>query len=178
MHTCMMAWMVQQRSEKKMARQCKFFLMAKVITGPHQCSWFFMAKALVSVLATDSLHAVSRWAVNTQLATHFKERVAARAWVTPGVSKFLEQYQRRAIRAHSALKAMSAMGSTRGSGHNGGELFPPTEGEHDERSEDSDSGSTLSQDHSEAMYAQPMRDTAAAVRYSTSRAVLSATWEM
>ena len=178
MHTCVMAWMVQQRSEKEDARQCKFFLMAKSITGPHQCNWFFMAKALVSVLATGNLHAVSRWATNAKLVTHFKERVAARAWATPGVCKLLEQYQRRAVRAHSALKAMSAMGSKRGSGHNGGEFFPPTEGEHDTHSEDSDSGSTLSQEHSEAVYAQRMRDTAAAVRHSTSVAVLSATWKI
>ena len=123
MHICLMAWMMQQRSEKEDARKYKFFLMAKVITGPHQCNWFFMAKAPVSVLATGKLRAVSQWAINTKLTTHFSERVAARAWATPGVCKFLEQYQRRAVRAHSALTAMLTMGSQTGSGHNGGEWF-------------------------------------------------------
>ena len=92
-------------------------------------------------------------AFKAKLGTQFTDRVAARAWATPGVCKFLEQYQRRAVRAHAALTAMSKMGSQHGSGRDGGELFPPTEGEHDVHSADSDSDSTLSQAHSEGLYA-------------------------
>ena len=157
------------------ARPHKFFLMGEVIKGSRQYSWFFMANALALVLTTDKLGAVSRWARNTKLDTQFIDRVNVRAWVTPGVRNNLEKYQRRAVWIGAALTSMSRVVSPRSPGRGGGELFPPTEGEHDEHSEDSDSGSTLSQEHSEALYAQRMRYTAAATTYATSMANLKGT---
>ena len=131
-----------------------------------------MGKALTSVLAGGVLRAISHWQYNMCIATQGSGRRDARRWVTSGVLIFLDKYRRRAVRAHIALAAMAAVPQRRG------ELFPPTEGEHDVPLSDSESDSTMSQEHSEAVYKQRMRDTASAVQYATSVALLKATWRM
>ena len=172
MQKCITLWMVHQRAEKTGARAFLFFYMGRVITGAQQVSWFYMGNALTSVLAGGALRAISRWQYNTCIATQDSGRRDATRWVTSGVLVFLDKYRRRAARAHIALAAMAAVSQRRG------ELFPPTEGEHDIPLSDSESDSTMSQGHSEAVYQQRMRDTASAVRYATSVALLKATWRM
>ena len=172
MHKAIIKWMVNQRSDKADARAYKFFYMGKMITAAQQIGWFYMSKALTSVMVEGTLRAVSRWLYHMRLGTQSLYGQDVRKWVTPGVLVFLNTHQRRLVRATIALAAMKNISQR----HD--ELFPPTAGEHDAPCDSSDSDSTLSQEHSEAVYAQRMRDTRSAVRYATSVAVLKATWKM